>query len=238
MTHHNEYDHDVHIDAMLLRYLDGTCTAEEREQIAQNPALQQRLFNLQQLDDLVGEALHSASQITDMDLVDFAAGTLDPARALVVGQAVQRDPALNAEVHQFRALLDDDPFAPDTQPESLMSAIRQIITLVAQPAPATRSRSLHDQVLYFTGPQVTLMLRQGKVAGEDPTWTLRGVVEYQGTGALAAVVLRSDSDAHYHTLANANGVFRFTGLFAGIYHLTIVLDTYQHELHLSSLTLS
>jgi hypothetical protein len=236
MTQHN--DTDRHIDAMLLRYLDGACTPEEREHIVHNPALQQRLRDIQRLDEVIREAMRTSSQIADADLVDFAAGTLDPTRALVVGRAVQRDPTLQANVALFREMLADDPFAPDPQSESLIGSVRQIIHLVASAQPSVRSRSPHEKVLYFEGPRVTLTLRRTKVIGEDPSWTLRGVVEYQGEGQPAVVLLRSDLGEHYHTLANESGIFRFTDLFDGVYQLIIVLNAYQQELHLSSLTLS
>ncbi len=228
---------DILIEALLLRYLDGECTEEERADIERDPALQQRLNATRQFDAYLHEALTPSAE----ELVDFAADMLEPTRALVVGRAVQSNPQLQADVASMRTLLATDPFAPPANAPSplktLAQGVRQVIELFHVPQAAGVRSVGRGNVLRFEGPDVTLTLRQQRGKGEDPSWRIRGRVEWSGEGQPAVVTLRSAEGKHYRTLSDAEGFFHFGQLQEGVYDLTLLLDNQQQEVHLRDFVL-
>jgi hypothetical protein len=225
-------------DALLLSYLDGTCTPDEQAQVERDPALLQRLEELRALDQMMEQAWSMSPTTPTEDLVDFAAGTLDAPHALTMGRAAQDDPSIQEEVDALRDLLAHDPFAPQALAATPLAALFQAVREVIQLAPAPQPVGVRGDVLYFEGPSVALTLRQRRVEGEDPCWNIRGVVEQHGIAQRAVVILQAASGEHYRTLANDEGIFRFSGLHDGTYDLTLLLADQQQEVRLHQLVLT
>ncbi|NJN66861.1 MAG: carboxypeptidase regulatory-like domain-containing protein [Chloroflexaceae bacterium] len=240
MNHQDDRD----IEVLLLRCLNDEGTPEEWASIEQSPLLRQQLEELRHLEQTLEAALRPAYIPTVEALVAWLMGTLDTAQELVVRQAVQRDAQLQAEVARLRALLADDPFAPaaplplpspsPSLREALESGIRSIIELVHVPQPAMARGS----VLSFAAPRVALTLRRERLPGEDPSWTLRGLIRHDGGGQPAIAILRSQTNRHYRAIVNEEGIFRFSQLTEGTYDLTLVLDHQRQEFHLRQITLT
>lgn len=232
------YDDDIYTEALLLRYLDGVCTPQEQAHITNDAELWQQLETLQQFDATLQQGLRPTARLSGEQLVDFAADRLDAAQALVVGCAVQQNPQLRREVDLLRDLLTTDPFAPVDAGASplvtLADGIRQVIELFQEHRPV----AVRGHALRFQGPSVSLTLRQEQVTGEDPSWIVRGLVEHEGEGQPAVVVLQSDDDISYRTLANDEGIFRFSGLKNGMYDLILLLVDHQQELRLHQFKLA
>jgi hypothetical protein len=239
MIYHPDYPDDFAREDLLWRYIDGECTPEERALVEQDAAMQQRLAELQTFDRTLRDRLTPTPRPTPEELLQFVEQTLDANRALVVGQTVQRDPSLAAEVAQIRAMLADDPFAPAAAPSSLLdtlaSGVYEIINLVRVAHPV----GVRGEVLRFEGPSVAITLRQEQEMGEDPTWTVRGLIEGERDDEPAVVVLRSEEPLHaWRTLATDEGLFRFSGLASGTYTLTLLFDQRQQEWRLPAFALS
>lgn len=113
---------------------------------------------------------------------------------------------------------------------------RDILPVMDRP-PAHTQTPARGTILSFDGPHVTLAMRQERSEGEEPSWTLRGVVQRAGTGQSAIVIVRSADAMHYRTLADDEGIFCFRGLHDGVYDLTLVLDQ-QQEVYLYHIMLS
>jgi hypothetical protein len=135
-------------------------------------------------------------------------------------------------------MLADDPFAPAAAPsllDTLASGVYEIINLVRVAQPG----GVRGEVLRFEGPSVAITLRQEQEAGEDPTWTVRGLIEGERDDEPAVVVLRSEEPLHaWRTLATDEGLFRFSGLASGTYTLTLLFDQRQQEWRLPAFALS
>ncbi len=234
----SQHDDDITRDALLLSYLDGTCTPDEQTRVEQDPTLQARLTELRTLDQTLRHAWSLRATTPTEDLVDFAAGTLEAPQALVLGRAVQEDATLQEEVTLLRDMLYREPFMPEawrTAPlAALLNTLREVVDLVRAPQPA----GVRGDVLYFEGPSVTLTLRQRRVEGDDPCWTLRGVVEQHGIAQHAVVILHAADGMHYRTLADDEGIFRFSGLHDGTYDLTLLLPDQQQEVRLRQFSLA
>jgi hypothetical protein len=238
MQQNLDHSDELSLDALLLRYLDDECTAEERTRIEQDPDLQARLADLSHLNQTIRQTLvpDTSPAPTPEELIQFVEQTLEPTRALTVGQAIQRDASLQAEVEQIRTMLADSPFAPEGTPQlldTLLSGIYDIINLIRVVQPA----GVRGEVLRFEGPSIAITLRQEQVPGADPTWTMRGLIEQEHQSEDAVVILRSQDNQYYRTFSTDEGLFRFSGLATGMYTLTLLFDEQQQEWRLPTFDL-
>jgi hypothetical protein len=95
---------------------------------------------------------------------------------------------------------------------------------------ATRPARVRGERLHFEAPDITLTLRHEPVAGEDPTWIMRGWLERDGEGQAALVLLCPSGGTPRQTHANDEGFFRFADIAEGVYDLRLILDDKELQL--------
>ncbi len=112
-------DDELVLESLLLRYLDGRCTAAERATIERNPAWRQRATNLAREEARVQQRFQArapgAAPPPD-EVVAFVAGTLADPRQAQLAQRATTDPQVAAEIALLRALGPNPLLPPETVP--------------------------------------------------------------------------------------------------------------------------
>jgi anti-sigma factor RsiW len=104
-------DDDLRTDALLQRYLDGACTAEERAWIEGEPKLSARAAQMAYLDDMLRRLFVAGTDTGDgrldpADLIGYINNTLEEERRRAIEQRLEQDPELQAEVELLRRMGD------------------------------------------------------------------------------------------------------------------------------------
>jgi len=178
----------------LLAYLEGTASAEVRQQIEQSPALLADAAALGLVDTLLQLAQDEADQPTPDDLLAYQAGLLDQPERARIDAWLERAPHLQAELAELEPPADfaltgqlESPVQPVSIAPSWLERLQQhgqtILRALQLPAAPPTALALRgdepDRQLYqVEGYQIVLALTP-PLAGEQ-IWQLEGQLSPTG----------------------------------------------------------
>lgn len=218
-------------EATLLEYVQGNAAAELRAAIERSPACVAAARRLAEEVALLTPLLRLALCPDSATLIDYYAKALPSAQQLVVHNHVQRCRQCQGELAMFAAIAAVPLQAEPSLLRRLFEAVFLPPTLMAAPVRGALP-SLHYRTQIRT-PAIDILIFTQKQSGKARTWTMRGELRTEEGlhfTQVEKVVLRpvdpppADATPELTTTLDADGMFVFRRLEAGLYALQIFTD--------------